>query len=268
MYHKARNYDLKNVLIMNNLSNQPESREIILLYNYIKIKAGVAADPKNLISPYHTFSSQYGRMLELDFYAKYSYQEQKAKIESKKLQESWDNNQVQTALNYLFSMHSILRILKIYGTDFIAGRSYYAYTHFRIADFLDKVKAHHLRGKDKKLTEYLREQMDILFDERSYTATDSSYHYQMAKAHYERTIQLHTAGKEYERMIRDMVYLEDDFNDNAYHFGAAFERFMMVNKNFEQRIADCNRAISNDPRFDPGHYLDWPDDDQPPRVSH
>jgi hypothetical protein len=77
----------------------------------------------------------------------------------------------------------------------------------------------------------------------------------MARDLYQKAIQLHTAGVEYKRTIAGMIYLEDDFNDNAYHFGAAVERYMFINGVFYLRINDCEKAIKIYAPQEPDNFL-------------
>lgn len=253
--NKAIHYNLDSAFVMNNTSNHPENREIILLFNYIRIKMreNVERKMEKLISPYNPFASQYSRILELDFHAKRCYYTYETTIRSVNTS-CWAEDDLKVAREYLFNMHSILKILKIYGTDFIAGHSYYAYTHYRIGDFLYKIKDGKLYKDHSPLTDYLRKYINHISEEQSYTITDYAYHFNMAAEMYNRTIQLHTAGKEYEKSLTDMIYLEDDFNDNAYHFGAAFERYMMINGVFRKRLRQCADKTNRDIRFNPDSY--------------
>ena len=69
------------------------------------------------------------------------------------------------------------------------------------------------------------------------------FHYQRAKMLYEKALELHSTGTAYKQMISGMMYLEDDFNDNAYHFGISLDRYLIVNGTIHIRIKECDTKI-------------------------
>lgn len=216
------------VFAYHNISNHPESREVIFLYKYIEIKITKKAVPLNhIVSNNYSFASQYERVMELDLCAKNAQMQMDVEDQEKGIPAS-------SALNCLFSLISIIRILKIYGTDYSLGISFLAYTHFRIAKFLEK-EGQNLSEVKIDLEKYL--------GKGSMTSLDQSYHYRMAKDLYERTVSLHTGGSEYKKAINGMIYLEDDFNDNGYHFGAALDRYLMINEFFRTKMEECKIKI-------------------------
>lgn len=233
---------LNETFALHNISNQPETREAILALNYIKIKMHQFEDKciTRLISPYYSFASQFSRIIELDFHAKY--------LSGKLNLATSKKNMICNMTAYVFSMLSILRILKIYGIDYMISYSSYAYTHFRLAEFLRLV------NNSEKTFDEIDKEIKSLFGSGSYSSLDYIYHFQMAKNFYQKAIELHTAGNEYKKTVGGMIYLEDDFNDNAYHFGAAYDRYMMINGAFESKIQKCNKVLMENPQIDPNKY--------------
>lgn len=185
-----------------------------------------------LISPYNMYSTQYSRVLELDFYATY--------VESyfSELKNTTDRNY---SSEFLFSLLSIIRILNIDGQDFMMSPSYIAYTHYRVAKFIEQ---HSTLIKEKINGCSVQDDIEGYFGPGSYSSLSYTYHYSKAKENYEKAIQLHTAGKEYKKTINEMIYLEDDFNDNAYHFGAAIDRYLMVHGVFNHYIGECDKKLA------------------------
>jgi hypothetical protein len=247
--------------IMNNISNHPDTKEAILLFKYISIKVkGNLSEIEmgSLVSNHNSIGTQFSRLAELDLFAKYTI----TKIEAKKYgqdekgkyivsdQEEFSTN----AIDYLYSMLSMLRIQKIYGNDFVIGHSSFAYTHLRLARFL---KRYPIDDSSMKI----KEKLDVVMDKGSYTSVDATYHYQLARDLYTKAIQLHTAGNEYKKTIGEMVYLEDDFNDNAYHFGAALNRYLMINGDFKDYIKECDLEIATDPYYQQSYYFPQPEND-------
>lgn len=232
--------------ILNSVSNNPETREIIIVYNYIQLKLGITDKLKKIISSCNSLGTQYSRLVELEFCAKYNYVTIFKKLieeDIKPVNISEEKNRP-AAIEYLFSMLSMLRIQKIYGSDFLIGHSSFAYTHYRIAKFL----------KNFKVDKEIRSGVENLVGKGSYVSFDAVYHFQMARDLYKKVKQLHTAGKEYKKVISEMIYLEDDFSDNAYHFGAAINRYLMINRDFDEKIKYCEEQISKDEYYDSSNY--------------
>lgn len=215
----------------NFLSNHTDFKEAALTFACIKMKLkqhdgskATADDMKRLISSYNMYSTQYSRILELDLHSKY--------IETFVNEPGNDG-----AVGCIFSLMSILRLLAIDGQDFMISSSYVAYVHYRLAKFIEK----NVLPENEQT---IKDDIEKLLGEGAYSALDKDYHYAMAKDNYEKSMQLHTAGKEYKKTINDMIYLEDDFNDNAYHFGAAIDRYLMVNGVFSHYIEKCDCALA------------------------
>lgn len=233
-----------------NIAGNTEAREITILFesfklNFLRYEGMIKYNeesgnsyPKQIteiINPYSTISTQYAKIAELDFYVKYLYKQ----IEStfinkvKEVSDMYFNENKQLFFDYIYSRNILLRTLKIYETDYMLGPAFIAYAHYSLADFLSiKVDGLTVEAKfqeDKKVFS------EVLGD-GSKIAIDSNYHFQNAKDHYNKAIELHTARFQYREQIKDMIFLEDDFNDNNYHFGAAIERYLMINGVFDSKI--------------------------------
>jgi|GEM_PF-6859719 len=242
--NKAKNYKVQPSFSLNNISFSQESREPVLLYHYIAIKIG--SPPTNiekLISPYNTISTQYSRMIELDFYAKYCESQINGDIVS--------NAPIRELIvNCLFTRFTMVRLFEIYGANYAIGHRYLAYTHYRIAYIL---KNHEGIIGDEK--DYVNQRLNVLLGYKAQTSIKPVYHYQKAKDLYEKTLQMHSGGREYRKMMTDVIYLEDDFNDNACHFGAALDRYFIVNGAIEKWVDECDYAIKESGNYSADLYL-------------
>lgn len=219
-------------------SNHPETREVVAWIFYIKIKLRAplpSLQMANFINPYNSFSSQLTRLIELDVYAKYS----NPRFEFN----SVTAEQMNQIFNYVYTLAAIIRKLKIYGSDYLSGVSYSAYIHFKLAEILDKI------GENPSVFKHVKDAFIDFSGKDNYTAFDKIYHYRMAHDYYVRAIQLHTGGKEYRNQLGNMVYLEDDFNDNAYHFGAAQDRYLMTNGVFHSCLRKASSKIRESDDF-------------------
>lgn len=264
--------EITNRHIDDDISHGIETNEIELFFEYLKVKTFHYEITDECIekhvSSHYLISSQYKRVISLDLYKSFLYRKIK-KYEKKDkiilLENDGEINGFQkNLLEYIFSINEIIRILRIYDTNYLFGPSYQAYMHFSLANLLNK-EVKYKKGKikvrdfidiedeivdkviedgeeiEKKFS--FKENLKKILGGKSYAALDIEYHYGKAKDKYELSIQLHTAGSEYRNQIRDMIYLEDDFNDNAYHFGAAVERYLMVNDFFSRKINEINNEL-------------------------
>lgn len=95
--------------------------------------------------------------------------------------------------------------------------------------------------KNQPIDKYLK---DMLGEEVMLTL-DTTSQYQIALQHYHRAKQVHSNGSAYETQIRNFIYLEDDFNDNLYHFGVALERQYINSYYLRNRIKEMELELNN-----------------------
>ncbi len=71
---------------------------------------------------------------------------------------------------------------------------------------------------------------------------DDHFLYEKAKRIYHEIKDLHRGGKIYkEKMIRDMYYLNEDYDDTFHHFHTASERFKLNSDNIDKKIETANK---------------------------
>lgn len=242
-----------------NVAGSTEIKEIYLHFELFKIKylgyntykccsPKIKKDISILINSHTTLTNQYLRITELDFYSNYLYQ----KIGSffnkvgNQIFISEDNliNTIESITEYIYSINTLLKIVKIYETNYMIGPSFIAHSHNCLAKFLSiQVRSTFQTTTiaDYIIKNHKKEFED--FNENSKTFLDSGYHFSNALDYYNKAIELHTARKEYREQIKEMIFLEDDFNDSSYHFGAAIERYLMINDVFETKIDEIKFKI-------------------------
>ncbi|RYX87251.1 hypothetical protein EON73_01770 [bacterium] len=232
--------DAASAYINNNISNHPDTREGISLFLYIALKLkGDVNDSvyKDFITSYNSFATQYTRFFELDMWLKY----QRKILNELPNNDTHKNAQIGVLKEYVFSLISKINTFDIYGTDYVINHSIKAHAHFLMAEII-----HLYKDKAKSAIQNVAKLFGFVSPNE---LEDEIYHYRMAKSNYELSRQLHTGGKEYRNMMDGLIYLEDDINDNAYHFGAALDRYMMVNNVFDTFIKKCDEKLS-EPRND------------------
>ncbi len=70
-------------------------------------------------------------------------------------------------------------------------------------------------------------------------------HYEMAIREYHKAIEVHHEGLDYKDLIRQLYYLDDDFDDSVLHYSLAIERYQMNTGNIRSRIARLNQKLSD-----------------------
>jgi len=255
--------------LKNNLFKHPEIVEANLLNNFIRLKLGLDLDVKEekIITPENTHPTQFARIFELHFHANYlnkkylesflnpvlkfpkkvpnflerpPFQHCSVFVQPRTNLDNYENK----ISDYLFSMFSVLRILKIYGTDYLMGYSFIAFTYYKLGILIKYINKH---DPDGILKDKIKKTLELVFNERLFGSFDHDFQFNMAKENFQKAIRLHTSGNEYKKAVSEMVYLEDDFNDNAYHFGAAYDRYLMINGIFANKIKECEARMAENP---------------------
>ena len=81
--------------------------------------------------------------------------------------------------------------------------------------------------------------------------------YQCEKAinAYYSTIYTHKQGHAYKNLIENMYYLNDDFNDELYHFSIAMERFKISNNFISDKIKRLKTRARNSDIYQHINYI-------------
>ncbi|HEV7780352.1 MAG TPA: hypothetical protein VGO58_03755 [Chitinophagaceae bacterium] len=219
MIRKFQKHDISERYARNNISNHPESREAILLYAYLRLKLLGEGD-EQLVNHYNSIATQFTRILEVEYFSKCAYYKL-AKIESTGFEGNETN--IKIVVDYIYSLVSLIRTLNIYGTDYLVGLSHRAYVHYQLATALETY------SKENINVDIIERVQGILNNTETFGIANAIYNYQMANQYYVRARQLHSNGAEYKNSLDKILYLEDDINDNAAHFGAALERYILNN---------------------------------------
>lgn len=217
-------------LFYNNLSTSPEIKEYIYLNQTIKIKLGVKLQKEAYIGEYSTISSMFTRITELKYIGdKYRKEVENLPMVNKLIVDKLNrkdtnqfiliNNECLSKLAYaFFAYNEILRIIKIYGINYILNHSFKAAICQKMARVCvlieHETNSTHL---DKKLKSLVGESYKKLIDDFEYI--------NLAKYHYEEALSTHSQGNQYNILAKEMYFLNDDFNDNLIHFCAATERY-------------------------------------------
>jgi len=254
----AKDNDRIKALVRTSTSAAEDLKEILLLYKEIElhIKDKKIKIQDNFISPYINVSLGNNRILELNYKNSFNYKLLKqflkeenyvmkkntiatidtirdvVKIISDKPKEEIEY----IILDSLFTLYKMHQTLEIFGLSYIHNHSWYASVYKRLGFWsqLYKEYSETLCSEEKEI---LHTQLEKLIGKEEINDLNPISFYEKALTHSYRVYETHTEGSAYLEFIDEMNYLDDDFNDNLYHFSATMERitinFGMVINNIE-----------------------------------
>jgi len=203
--------------------------ELKLRYNRNSEKQGEFNFRFEFINPYSNISSKHNRILELNLRARYNYIEYErihdlamTKVELAKLTFGKTEALCFLVNDSIFCLYEIIKSLNIYGISYIHNHSWLASSYKKLAEWVDRIDRDDLEQKE----EIIR-----LIGQIEYDDLDSNSLNERAIQHYYLMLEMHSEGGAYKETIEKMYYLDDNFNDNLYHFCATLER-VQINSGF------------------------------------
>ncbi|MGB0176436.1 MAG: hypothetical protein ACPF9D_04665, partial [Owenweeksia sp.] len=164
-----------------------------------------------------------------------------------------DDDAIQILFDSLYCGHEALQILKLSGTTPAVGYSMQAYMHEKIGDWALVLKT--LVSMDNAKAEELWENAEQAIGQSPKQFLAFNYHYEMALSGFHDMVNTHNEGDSYKKLIGNMYYLENDFSDPQYMFGAAIERLQinsgLIKKKIQRLKAkiNCSTAIYSYDRY-------------------
>nr|WP_295922400.1 hypothetical protein [uncultured Dyadobacter sp.] len=240
--------------LRHNLSNAPDTREPLLLFAHIKLKI----ETKNLrqynklIGVQYGVSTQYLRLIELTFAAKLHECEIKqllhrgsGKKKNVKILNDHKARLTKFCTSLLHCLTKVIEIIEVYDNDYLVGHSFMAYHYYRLAELFDFDNKKRGVALPAEIVKEAKDNFTENFsnEKNAYATFDRNYNYGMAASHYEKAIRLHSAGDQYRKSLSDTHYLEDDLNDASYHFGAAMDRYLMVNNFLTEHLENAKNRM-------------------------
>lgn len=170
-------------------------------------------------------------------------------------------NVEQIICDSIFALFEVIRVLNLYGINYISNHSFLANIHFKLANWCqiaanyDVIKDYFQKPNHPK-SQTLRDLLKNTLGEEDIHYLEPNYHNELAIQHYYSALQTHTGGNAYKSINQSMSFLEDDFNDNLTHFSAASERFRINTGLVNKKINDLKRKIINSNLYSYKNYLD------------
>lgn len=150
----------------------------------------------------------------------------------------------------IFCLSQIIKTLNIYGHTYMSSYSYLANTHHKMANwclaYRNYVSLFSKSNIEKDLS-------NIMGSDGVYL--EHNYHYELAIKYYYHALEAHKSGKPYKNLTENMSYLEDDYNDNLFHFSAASERFRINTGVIRSKIDELKVKVKRSKLYDYNNYF-------------
>lgn len=142
---------------------------------------------------------------------------------------------IEDSLSALFEMVSILNT---HGVSYMFSNTFHGFTRKRLGT----------------MCRYFHYYKKICGDDETWNISNSiaenighhmdpKYHHERAITHFKNAIEMHYEGRTYRSQLSQLYYLEDDFNDDMYHFSAAMERYKINSGLIRKEISDLKQDI-------------------------
>ncbi|MEZ4775244.1 MAG: ATP-binding protein [Bacteroidia bacterium] len=143
----------------------------------------------------------------------------------------------------IYNLAELVHHLNLYGLNYMTSYSYLGYTHYKLATWCRFYRTI-LRIQDKKDEEKtIFKKLEKLLGRDFLYFLDIKYHYELSIQYFHSALQLHREGKAYRDVISGMYFLEDDFNDNLYHFCAGLERYKINTGSIRKMINKLKQKV-------------------------
>lgn len=170
--------------------------------------------------------------------------------------------------NSIFCLRQIISVIKIYDVNYYLSYAYLAHFHRELGVWLQ-----HYKLCQEIYRKYVKNNggdfseiniLDIALKDQlgpeAMTTLDATSQFQIALQLYHKSKEIHSNGAAYQSAINNFIYLEDDFNDNLYHFGVALERQLLNSYVIRKRIKVLEADLKDSPLY---NYYSYANNDEP-----
>ena len=290
--------EINKTLFKNSRLNIPESREVIILFNEILLFTGQKSCDK-LLQPYSTIVNRITQFWTLNYSVNKNTQEWAQKRLTEVLEnalevglgstpsdpnhviKSFHSHSVSIEILICDSINALTEMLK---TAYLADPSY-LFNHTMIGDihhelgdwsrFLHMLQRLELKkDANEEPVEILlnenkefihasesRKRLKILIGQNDLQYLDAGYHYKKAEQHYYLALEMHNEGVSYhDNVLNNLYYLEDDYDDDIFHFHAAVERWHINAGDLRKKIVKVKDKTKAVQKFDHKAHFEFPSD--------
>ncbi len=154
----------------------------------------------------------------------------------------------------IFCLHEFLKAAEIFGVSYNINHAFIAKAHLELAEWC-KYYYSYLKNSEEKHQESIISTLSNLIGEADIKTVAPAYHYEMALSHSYSSLETHNEGKAYREIIEDMFYLNDDLNDNFYHFFAAIERYRINTGSVNDIIKKAKENLTKGSLYNYDNYV-------------
>lgn len=186
-------------------------------------------------------------------------------------QEKEERIDVNAMMEYLitdaiYCLHKLIDYFQTYGVSYMNTHSLLASTYAKLATWSARFQTYksYYRDLDRKKTSAFKVTgnpdrsiegiLSNLIAEDERQTLRYSYNQEMALQHYRYAKELHNEGKAYRSLLDNMFYLNDDYNDDHYHFSASMERYWLNTNVIDERIDKVKKITKKSSLYDLDNY--------------
>lgn len=153
----------------------------------------------------------------------------------------------------IFCLHEMIKICKIFGNSYMIVHSVWAIAHKELASWCTYY-FNYLRNCSKEAEERIQENLKEKIGLADFNILSPNYHFEQALKHFRMAKETHSEGNAYNRIIENMYYLDDDFNDSLFHFCAAMERYKINSGKINKDIDSIKEKLEQSSVYDHKNY--------------
>jgi hypothetical protein len=151
----------------------------------------------------------------------------------------------------IFCLAECIRLCNITGITYMLNHSFIARLHMKLGEwcqwyrYLEHVQRNS-NYQEKKAGKLIHMRIKTLLESLESNTIkeylEPSYHFKRAERHFYLALSMHREGKAYhEDIMGNYFYLEDNFEDDFYHFCAALERLGMNTEKLRKNIKNIKK---------------------------
>ena len=147
----------------------------------------------------------------------------------------------------IYCLSEVLRSFNVFGITYVCNHSLNAIIHDHLSKwcfYLNHFKE--LAKKDiavKRFSLKLESTLELLLGKVDLQYLDTNYHLKMSLQHCYSCLEMHQGGTAYKRIIEEMHYLDDDYDDYLSHFYIAEERYRINSGFIRDRIQSLKDKV-------------------------
>ena len=165
-----------------------------------------------------------------------------------------------------------IRILKVFGVNPLANHSTYGFVYekraewcrfFNIYDDFERNQQNNLNpssepynGTRIQNSNSIYMKVRLLIGSQAMPNLNENYNYEKAVFHYTQAIETHEGKFSFDRMVENLYYLEDDYNDIHLHFFTALERYKIAQQNIQFKLNNCKQKLNKSRIYQTKFYFD------------